>query len=64
MTAKQAGDPREWLPRPPYPEPKPKTLSQADEALRRVIAAKPEEARPLPTDPAARRRAMRVRGLL
>ena len=36
--------------------------SQADEALRRVIARKPETSKPLPTEPGARRRALAVRG--
>lgn len=44
-------------------KPKPAFIAQADEALRRARAATPEKAQPLPTDPAARRRAMRVRGL-
>ncbi|HMG65619.1 MAG TPA: hypothetical protein VK599_21960 [Streptosporangiaceae bacterium] len=44
------------------PAERPEPLSQADEALRRVIRTPAEKATPLPTDPAARRRAMAVRG--
>ena len=41
---------------------RPEPRSQAEEALRRVIAARRETLEPLPSDPAERRRAMNVRG--
>lgn len=43
------------------PEPR-EHLSQAEEALRRAIVAKPVVLPPLPTEPDARRRDMRTRG--